>query len=101
MSPAPPNDEADSLSADLSALAPSFHVSAEGHRGAVSRLDIRLPGERRDENVRQLAALLEHPHLRPVREMTVSFSFQGAHEDRSGRSACWPRAASIRSTRCS
>ena len=81
MSPASPNDEADSLSADLRALAPSFHVSAEGHRGTVSRLDIRLPGERRDENVRQLAALLDHPHLRPVREMTVSFSFQGAHED--------------------
>lgn len=81
MSPAPTNDETESLNADLSELAPSFHVSAEGRRGTVSRLDIRLPGERRDENERQLAALLEHPRLRPVREMTISFSFPGTQED--------------------
>jgi hypothetical protein len=54
-------------SAELEALAPSFKIGW-WHRG----LQIRMPGERLDENERQLAAVLDHPDVRLVRQLDVS-----------------------------
>jgi hypothetical protein len=66
-------------SAELQALAPSFKVS--WCYGGVENLDIRMPGERLDENERQLAAVLDHPDVRLVRQLDVQFFFSAPRED--------------------
>jgi hypothetical protein len=69
------------LSDELQALAPSFKVRVGWRRGGVRHLEIRMPGGARDDNERQLAAVLDHPDVRLVRQVDISCFFPGALED--------------------
>jgi hypothetical protein len=64
---------------ELQALAPSFKVGRWCDQG-VEHLRIDMPGNRLDENERQLAAVLDHPDVRLVRHLDIQFS-PGAWQD--------------------